>query len=231
MLVKQSLYLLSIFIFISSIILLIYSIKTKNKKTIKYSIILSITYIIYSILFIIILPSILSLSIGFEILLFKGIVLITLIIFIISIIISNKKLNTLKYIYNNSKKDIIILSLLISFPIIIFCSSFFREMYYIYNSNLIIVYKEGELFNINYYTYAISDKYCEEISIGTEYGGYKIEKYLPNRFNRLNYTWSSDDIKYVNNTITIYRNKKIIYTGKTNKKIKTNEIEDIYYKK
>ncbi len=64
MLVKDVVYILCLFIFAVSIFNLIYSIKNKNRESSKYIIILSIIFILYSIIDVLIFPNILNLDIG-----------------------------------------------------------------------------------------------------------------------------------------------------------------------
>ena len=223
--VKNTVYVLSLLIFLSSIIVLVYSIKTKNNC--KYIIIISIIYIIYSILLIEFLPPLLSLSIGLELLIYRATELITIIIFIISIIISNKKSKDLN---NKTKSGKVILIILILLPTITFSYSYIKEMYYINNSKLVLVYKEGENFNTNYYAYAINNNYCKKISIGTDFKAYKIKYYLPKEYKKLNYRWSTDNIEIDRNKIIIYRNNKLIIKEKIVNNISTYELEEVYYK-
>lgn len=230
MLVKQIVYFLCLFIFLTSIIMLIYSKKNKKKNVCKYIIVLSIIYIIFFILDIDFLPFHLNLSIGLEILFYKALLFITIILFIISIIISNKKLRKLEEIIENSKKYKIILLLLIIFPIIIFSFSYFREMHYINNSELILVCSSGENFGKKYFAYAINDNYCKEISIGVDLGGYTMASYLPKEFKELNYSWRTDEVEINDNKIIIYRNDEVIYEGKLDHKISTYGLEKIFYK-
>ncbi len=59
-------------------------------------------------------------------------------------------------------------------PIIAFLSAFFREKYLIDNSNLILEYHSNGNggFDGQNFAYAISDNFCEQISIGTQINGY-----------------------------------------------------------
>jgi amino acid transporter len=209
--------------------MLIYAKKNKKRNVCKYIIVLSIIYIIFLILDIDFLPLHLNLSIGFEILFYRAFLFMAIILFIFSIVISNKKLKKLEVI-ENSKKDKIILLLLIIFPVIVFSFAYFREMYYINNSELILVCTSGENFSEEDFAYAINDNYCKEISIGTDFRGYKMERYLPKEFNELNYSWLTDKVEIDNNKIVIYRNDEVIYEGKLNYKISTYGLRNIFYK-
>ena len=208
MLVKEIIYFLCIFIFAVSCFNLIYSINNKNKNIFKYIILLSIIFILYSIVDMLILPSILNLDIGFEILIFYIFLLVSSILFVISIIISiikSKKINT---IGKFTKYKIIFLFLII-FPILMFCFSYYRERYYINNSKLILVCKKGEEFSEKSYAYAISKDYTKKITIGANFRGYAMKKHLPSSFYDFKYTWRTDRIVINNDNITILRNDKI----------------------
>lgn len=229
MLVKQIVYFLCIFIFLISIIMLIYAIKNKKRNVCKYIITSSIIYIIFLILDIGFLPEYLNLSVGLEILFYRAFSFVAIILFIIAIVISNKKLKKLEVV-EESKKGKIILLLLIIFPIVIFSFSYLREMYYINNSELILVCSSEEGFSKEYFAYAINDNCCKLISVGTDFSGYKMERHLPKEFNELNYTWSTDKVEIDDNKIVIYRNDKVIYEGILKNIISTYSLEEIFYK-
>ena len=175
------------------------------------------------------LPLHLNLSVGFEILFYRAFSFIAIILFIFSIVISNKKLKKLEVI-ENSKKDKMIFLLLIIFPVIIFSFSYFREIYYINNSELILVCTSGENFSEEDFAYAINDNYCKVISIGTDFRGYKMDVYLPKEFNQLNYTWSKDKVEIDDNKIAIYRNDEVIYKGNLKYPISTYGLREIFYR-
>lgn len=229
MLVKQIVYFLFLFIFWTSIIMLIYTKKNQKRNVCKYIIVLSIIYIIFLILDLDFLPLHLNLSFGLEMFSYRVFSFIAIILFIFSIVISNKKLKKLEVI-ENSKKEKIILLFLIIFPVIIFSFSYFREMYYINNSELILVCTSGEKFSEEDFAYAINDDYCKVISIGTYFRGYKMKSHLPKEFNELNYTWVTDKVEIDDNKIIIYRNDEVIYQGKLNYVISTYDLREIFYK-
>ena len=230
MLVKQMVYFLCAFMSLASIIILIYSIINKKKDVCKGIIILSITYIvflIYGIQYIILL---LNLSTGWDMLYYIGLSRIAIILFIITIVISIIKLIKLKEIAENPQKYKLIILLLIIFPIIIFSFSYAREIYYINNSKLVLVFTSGENFNEKDFAYAINDTYCKEISIGTDFRGYKMAMHLPKGFKDLNYTWTTDKVNINDNKIVIYRNDEVIYEGKLIHKISGYGLREVFYK-
>ena len=229
MLVKDVIYILCFFIFIVSILNLIYSIKNKNRNSSKYIIILSITFILYSIVDILIIPGVLHLDIGLEILLFYGILVLSSILFIISIIVASVKTKKLNTIEKTLKRNIIF-TFFVLLPILMFCFSYFREMYYINNSKLILICSSGDGFNEEDYGYAISSDYSKIISVGADFRGYAMKNHLPNSFNELNYTWTTDKIEINHDNITIFRNNKKIYKIDITNKISYCDVEEVFYK-
>ena len=174
------------------------------------------------------MPNVLNLDIGFEILLFYGVLAVSDILFIISITlnIKRKKLNTI----GKSIKYKLVFVLLILLPILMFCLSYFREMNYINNSILILICSYGDGFSEENYAYAISEDYSEMISIGADFRGYAMKKHLPNSFYELDYTWSTDEIEINDDKIIVFRNNEIIYKINLANKISYCDIEEIFYK-
>ena len=229
MLVKEMIYIICLIIFAVSIYNLIYSIKNKSRRTSKYIIVLSIMYILYSIVDILFLPNILNLDIGFEILLFYGFLAVSGALFIISIIVALKKMKKLDTTDNNRKHNIVF-AILILFPIFMFCFSYFREMNYINNSKLILICSKGDEFSEEDYAYAIGDNYSKMITIGAEFRGYAMKKHLPSSFNDLDYTWTTDKVEINDDNITIFRNNKKIFKIDLANKISYCDVEEVFYK-
>ena len=228
MLVRDVIYILCFYIFAVSIYNLIYSIKNKNNESSKYSTLLSIIFILYSIIDVLIIPNILNLDVGLEILLFYGILIVSGILFIISIVIaSTKKLNTIE----KPHKYNIVFTTMVLLPIVIFCFSYFREIHYINNSKLILICSSGDGFNEKDYGYAINNDYSKTISIGADFRGYAMKNHLPNSFYELNYTWSTDKIEINDDNITLYRNDKMIYKIDIANRISYCSVEEVFYKK
>ena len=200
-----------------------------SSKASKYIILLSIIFILYSIVDIFILPDILNINIGLEIFLFCGIAVISIILFIISIILSVIKRKKL-YTIENSIKYKMIFTFLVLFPILMFCFSYFREKNYINNSKLILICSEGYGLNVENYAYAIGDNYSKIITIGADYGENAMKKHLPTSFYELDYTWVTDEIEIENDKIIIYRNNKIFYKMNLANKISYCDIEEVFYK-
>lgn len=223
-------YILSLLIFGVSIFSLIYSIKNKNRDAFKYIIVLSIIFILYSIVNIIILPNALNLNIGFEIFIFSGILAVSDVLFITSIILANIKRKKLSSIGKPIKYKLVF-AFLIVLPILMFGLSYFREINYINNSKLILVCSDGEGFNKENYAYAISEDYSEMITIGAYFDGYDMERYLPSSFYELNYTWTTYKIEINDDNITIFRNNNIIYKIDIANRISYCHVEEVFYKK
>ena len=229
MLVKQTIFILCFLFFIVSIYILIHSINNKNKSESKYIIILSIIFIIYLFVNISIIPFVLDIDVGFELLLYYGISFVSGVLFIISIIVTAIKAKKLTAI-DESKKFKTTFAFLILFPILMFCFSYFREMIYINNSKLILVCSEGEMFNKEEYAYAISNDYSKRITIGADFDGYKMKKYLPNSFHKLDYDWSNNHIEINEDNITIFKNGKVIYKINVSNKNIYCDVEEAFYK-
>lgn len=229
MLVKDVIYILCFFIFTVSILNLIYSIKNKNRNSSKYIILLSIIFILYSIIDVLILPNILDLDVGFELLLIYGILIIARVLFIISIIVASRKTKKLNTIDETIKYKIVF-TLLVLLPIFMFCFSYFKEMNYINNSKLILICSRGDEFSEEDYGYAISNYYSKIISIGSDFRGYAMEKHLPRSFYKLDYTWVTDKIEINDDNITIFRNNQIIYKIDITNKIPYCDVEEVFYR-
>ena len=229
MLVKQMIYILCFLNFLVSIFYLIYSIKNKNSNISKYIIVSSIIFIIYSFIDILVLPNVLDLNIGLEMLLLNGILAVSVILLIISIIVATKKTKN-KTTLDKPLKYKMLFSFIVLFPILLFCFSYFREMNYINNSKLILICSEGDGFSEVNYAYAISDKYSKKITIGADFRGMNMEKHLPSSFWKLTYSWRTDTIEINDNNITILRNNKIIYKIDLADKISYCDVEEVFYK-
>lgn len=230
MLVKHTIYLLNLLIFAVSIFILIYSIKNKNKDTSIYIEVLSIVFTLYSIADIFVLPFVLHLDIGLELLLFHGISVVSNVLFIISLILTDIKRKKLSAT-GISTKHKAVFALIIAFPILMFCFSYFREMIYINNSKLILACSVGDGFNEEDYAYAISEDYSKKISIGADFRGYAMEKHLPSSFNELRYTRLTDEIEINDDNITIFRDNNIVYKLDTSSRISKCNVEEVFYKK
>ena len=190
---------------------------------------LSIIFILYSIIDVLILQNVLNLDVGFELLLFYGILIIAGVLFIISIIVASVKTKKLSTIEKTLKHNIIF-TFFVLLPILMFCFSYFREVNYINNSKLILVCSKGDGFSEEDYAYAIGDNYSKKITIGADFRGYAMKKHLPSSFYELNYTWATDKIEFNNDNITIYRNNKVIYKIDIANKISYCDVEEVFYK-
>ncbi len=201
--------------FLFSIIVLIYSIKNKNKDICKNIIIIDIVYIIYLFLDLVIIADILEICFQLGIIVIAGIGLVSGLLLVISIVICFIKMKKLQ-IRIKSKKVIVTTIILLILPIIAFLSEFFREKYLIDNSNLILEYHSNGNggFDGQNFAYAISDNFCEQISIGTQINGYNMKKFLPKSAFEINIS-DMQNIEYeitIDSTgILIYKNGKCIH--------------------
>lgn len=215
MLVSNFIVNIVVVFFIFSLILLIYSIKNKNKNICKGIIVIDIVYIIYLFLDLVIITDILEIYFQLGIIVIGGIGLLTGLLLIISAIICFIKMKKIT-IRIKSKKVIMTTILLVILPIIAFLSVFFREKYLIDNSNLILEYysRGNGGFDGQNFAYAISDNFCKQISIGTQINGYNMKKFLPKSAFEINVS-DMQNIEYeitIDSTrILIYKNGKCIH--------------------
>ena len=225
MLLKSCIYFIIIMVSLLSIPILIYSIK--NKRNFKCIKIINFFYIAYLILNIAVIPNVLSIDIGLEILLLALISLIAIIIYIVSIIICSKKIKKGNETISFSKKSILITLLFIIVPILLLSCSLFREYYLIINSDLVLVYKSngnGGIDDSNHFAYAINENYFEEISLGLATGDYSLVKYLPKKSKKI------DNIENINNyNVSLDNNEKYITIYKNNKLIHVKRINPNYF--
>lgn len=225
MLVESCINYIIIGIILCSIPVLIYSIKNKDKMICKNLLILDITYIVYLFIITAILPSILGLDQGLEVLFIYLLSFVAGIIYIVSVIICKKKMKKINDTYTKLNKIIIITIVLILLPILLFLYSFFRECYLIKNSDLIIEtnYQNGIIIS-NDYRYAISEDYCEEVTINVPKGeNYKEIEYYTYYVDFINNSdnYEIEELVYLDKT----KVKKILLDAKNNH----NNLENYYH--
>ena len=68
---------------------------------------------------------------------------------------------------------------------------------------------KGEGLGEEYFAYAISEDYSENITIGSYFKGYDMKKKLPNSFSEFDYT-SLTSIEIYDDEIIVYKNNKIV---------------------
>lgn len=230
MLVINLIYLVSIFLTIMSIILLIYSIRNKNKNICNSICIIDIVYIIYFFIAMF-LTERLFLDVGLEMLLFYLCFLVSTIIYLVSIVICCIKKRKLTKV-NKSKRISILIIILLLLPVIAFFITFYREIYLLNNSNLVLVSHSngnGSIGAASSSIHVLGTDYYEEVSIGADSGGYKIKNFLPQSYTVLKaYEYG---IRYNNSTYTLdtinYLSKKDPKLNEINKEELTNIILDL----
>lgn len=238
MLLKNCIYGLIFLISLSSLILLLFSIESKNKHVCRIIKIIDIVYIFYLICIIFIKEG-LALAYQLNILFYEGLGVVALLLLIISIIICSVKRKNLNIDIKQKKANVVMLILLV-IPIISFMSMYFREKYLINNSDLILVYYSGGNGGLGdgvNFAYAINDDYCKEISIGADINGYDMKKFLPKTFSKVNTEYiqalkTAYEVKYNNKegTILIYKNEKCIHKKKINSQYFNVDLKSIFVK-
>ncbi len=227
MLLKNCIYFIIITVSLLSIPILIYSIKNKNKRNSKCIKLINFFYIMYLILNIAVIPNVLSIDLGLEILFLALISFFAIIIYIVSIVICSQKIKKGNEMTPFSKKPILVILLFIILPILLLSCSLFKEYYLIINSDIVLVYKSngnGGIDDSNHFAYAINENYFEEISLGLATGDYSLVKYLPKKSKKI------DNIENINNyNVSLDNNEKYITIYKNNKLIHKKQINPNYY--
>ena len=211
-------WIIDFFLILLSIPTIILSIKAKNKNLLKGIAVVSIVYVIYSILL-----NMLSLSLtmsdifSFEWELnFSVMSCISGILYIISAVLSIRKIKCDKSVSEKSKKIWIVVAVLLAVPVLALSAVFFRGYYLIQNSDLVLVFLSknggGSLSGWQTFSYAISGDKCEQFDIGGN-----IENFFPENAEYLGYINTNnvflDGYHIVQNdmhNIEIYKNDKLI---------------------
>lgn len=159
-----------IFIYVISIILLISSIKTKNKSVCKNNLIASLFFIIYFYMSIYALPGYFEIDTGLEVLFYLLTAGIDSIVLIIGIIIDIVKLKKKEMKDTNNTFLKFYWIILIVIPIIMALAGYFYEINILNNCNLVLTfnYQNGIVISENTKV-AINETSCKEISIGESF--------------------------------------------------------------
>lgn len=233
--IKNFIYYTPIIISILSIISIFLAIKNKDKKINKYIIIGDIIFILYLFVISVLLHNLLPIIVDLGILIIWFISFVGGFLYLISIIICLIKRKRLNDIIE-SKKTLKFFLVIVLIPILLFVISLFKEVYLIHNSTLLLSYYSsgnGDFGDSNNFVYAISDKYCEEISFDVDFlYNYYNKLFLPsnmkeinkNELQKLGYKIIIDD-----NYITVYKGNDLIHKKNINKKYFNINLEAIYY--
>ena len=168
MLIKGSVYLLILFLNFVSWYLLVRSIKNDNKSLSKRIIWIDIAYILYCIL----CPYIIEkykITTGFEILLLLFLNGISIIVYIVSIFYSSKKLKNPSE-FNDVNCSKLITLLLIIIPIVFPTYATTKDRILINNSEVLLFFRSsgnGGIGDGNSFAFAINDGNCKQFDIGT----------------------------------------------------------------
>lgn len=224
MLIRDYIYGIVIIFSLISFKSLIDSITNKNKYIGKRIIVIDIVCILY-LIGLCIVSILLKINFPFNQIIFWGLGILSNLLFVISIIICLIRSKKMELNIRSNKIKITMI-LLIIMPIITFLFFYFRENYFINNSNLILVYKSngnGGFGDGQNFAYAINKNFCKEISIGTEFDGAYMKKFLPQSvievnpgyIQNVNYKIEDDES---GRKILIYKDGKYIHKEKINPK-------------
>lgn len=223
MLLKHCIYCIGVLFCLLSIPTLIYTVKNKDKGISKGIIVLDIISIAY--LFIdLCMPSILSISIGLEILILYLFALISGILYIISFIINLVKIRKAQTSASPKKRGIkIAVIMLLILPVLFLSANIFRHKYLIDNSELIVVYRSagnGGIGDSDYFAYAISEDCCKQFDLGVDFNGYRLDEFLPKNATEIKDINDIKDYKLTLDTdlekdsISVYKDDELIHQVK-----------------
>lgn len=234
-LIKNCIYCIGILLSLFSIPILIYSIKNRDKNICKYIISIDIISIVYLFVDLAIVPGILYIDTGLEILFLDFFAFISGIFYIISIVLSlfkNKKIQADNQ--PNPKKAILIIIILLILPIISLSTVVLKDKYLISNSDLILVYYscgnggfgDGETF-----AYAIGENFCEQFDLGIDIFGSQLKRFLPKtaiEITNINNV-QGYEITLNNDSILVYKDKQCIYKKKFQSHYFNIELKECFY--
>lgn len=236
MLLRNFVYYTPILISVFSILSIILASKNRDKKYNKYISIFCIINILYLFITAMLLHNWLPIIVNLDILLIWLISILGTILYVISTVIcliKRKKLNSVK----NSKKVYIIFLIELLIPIILFVISLCNEIYLINNSFILLTYNSngnGGFGDSEDFIYAISDKYCAEVSIDIGlYNDYFKQSFLFKNLKKINENELKDlGVKTTidnDSYILVYKNNKLVCKEKVKEKYFNIDLKEIYY--
>lgn len=209
MLIKLCVYIVSLVLSMSSVLVLIYSIKNKEKKMCKSVILISSVYIAYLIANLGVL-GIFNVPYGLEILYISLLVFIGGILYIAAIVVSVKKR---KRLLDNreEKKPMVVAVVLLMLPLLVTSMGVLRNIYLIDNADLIMVYYShgnGGIGDGDYFAYAININSCSQFDLGIDIGGHDLKKHLSK--NAIQIKDEKDTKGY---SVTLNDDRIVVYDG------------------
>lgn len=181
MLIKNSIYIVALFLDIVSVICLVLSIKTKNKFMFKNIIIASGVNLIYSILNLCMI-GILSIPIGFELLTIGALSFISGLLYILAIFISVLKRNKNSY-FKSYKKIFISMIAVLALPLFFFMTNLLSTKLTMKTSELIVIFDSdgnGGIGDSDTFAYAIKENSCKQFDLGIDAYGADLKSNMPN---------------------------------------------------
>lgn len=159
-----------VFIYVISILLFIISIKNKNKGASKINIGVGIFFIIYLIFSISILPDLVGILTGWEVLVTFFVVAINIVVLITGIIINSTKLKRKELEEKDNKSSKIFAIISVSIPLIMVITSFIYELSFLNNCDLVLEFNYQNGIVISETTrVTVGKNFCKEISISEEF--------------------------------------------------------------
>lgn len=237
--IRDFVYNMPIIISIMGLLSIFFALKNNNKKNNKLIIIFNTINIIYLFVISTLIHNLLPIIVNLGIIIIWLISIVGGVLYIISTIICIVKRKKLKEIFEN-RMILKMFIIIILIPAVVFISFLCKEIYLINNSEIILSYYSsgnGGFGDSNYFVYAVSDKYCKEISIDVDLSyGYYNKMFLPDKLieineNELHNKGIEAVIERENNKeyLYIYKNKKLIHKRKLNQSYFNVDLEGVFY--
>ena len=239
MMIRDFVYNMPIIISIMGLLSIFFALKNNNKKNNKLIIIFNTIDIIYLFVISTLIHNLLPIIVNLGIIIIWLISIVGGILYIISTIICIVKRKKLKEIFEN-RMILKMFIIIILIPAVVFISFLCKEIYLINNSEIILSYYSsgnGGFGDSNDFVYAVSDKYCKEISIDVDLSYvYYNKMFLPDKLieineNELHNKGIEAVIERENNKeyLYIYKNKKLIHKRKLNQSYFNVDLEGVFY--
>ena len=239
MIIRDFVYNMPIIISIMGLLSIFFALKNNNKKNNKLIIIFNTINMIYLFVISTLIHNLLPIIINLGIIIIWLISIVGGILYIISTIICIVKRKKLNEIFEN-RMILKMFIIIILIPAVVFISFLCKEIYLINNSEIILSYHSrgnGGFGDSNDFAYAVSDKYCKEISIDVDLSyRYYNKMFLPDKLieineNELHNKGIEVVIERENNKeyLYIYKNKKLVHKRKLNQSYSNVDLEGVFY--
>ena len=234
MLIESCIKLMLGLIYIGSITSIIIAVDNKNKDKCRWITYVNLAFIFY-IITLAMLPNMLYLPVGLELLLYGLASFVAIILNIISVIINTKKAKKLKgkAALTIDKKVRYFAIAVIAIPFVAVAACLIDNVYTIRSSELILAYRSagnGGFGDTDYFAFGVKDGRCRQFDLGADFNGYKLKQFLPKSAHEVA---ESDlhgyEVSYKDGVFTAHKDGKQICSVATGDRYFNIDLERVYY--